>query len=189
MLFRKDRAGCRGGRVIIGVKSRYHPSRISISSPLEIVCVSCYFEHVHCVIGACYRPPDSRQDFVEILNNSIDTIVLKFPSCVLILAGDFNYPDIDWASLTVHAQCNRHEQLSFLRLLHYQNLKQLVHEPTRGDHILDLVLTNNPQLVKQTYWTKSVTITPYIAHCCYHVPTNLKLRNVSLTTAEPTLKN
>lgn len=148
VLFRKDRMGCRGGGVIIAIKEIYQPSLLPLDSPLEIVWVSSYFDHIHCIIGACYRPPDSRQDFVELLQEAIDSIFLKFPNCFLILGGDFNYPSINWSTLSVPVHPNRHEQLSFLRLLNYHNLQQLVQEPTRGNNILDLIITNHPDSTK-----------------------------------------
>lgn len=74
-LFSKDRSCSRGGGVLIAVKEEYRPSLIDVDSPLEMVWVSARIDHTPCVLGACYRPPDSCADFVNFLNEAI--IVIK----------------------------------------------------------------------------------------------------------------
>ena len=56
--------------------------------------------------------------------------------------GDFNHPDIRWNSLD---SSNESEKL----LLLVQNcfLMQHVLEPTRGDNVLDLILSSNKEFV------------------------------------------
>lgn len=68
----------------------------------------------------------------------------KLPNRIIILAGDFNYPDIEWSNLHLNNPYNRAEYLRFLHFTQIHNLTQLVQEPTRGNHILDLILTNHP---------------------------------------------
>lgn len=145
-IFRKDRCGSRGGGVLIAVKEEYHPSQIDVDSPLEIIWVSAHIGHASCVLGAYYRPPDGRADFVESLNDTVGSILHEFPSSLLIMGGDFNYPGIDWQTNSVTTQNNRLECLSFLHCIDYHQLTQIVREPTRGDHLLDLILTNQPEI-------------------------------------------
>lgn len=148
VLFRRDRVGSRGGGVLIAVKQQFQPSLVEIESPLELIWISVRFCHVHCIIGVCYRPPDSRSDFIDVFSDATEQVMKKFPRCFLIIAGDFNYPGIDWKTLSITAQSNRAEHLGFLQCLHYHHLTQVVHEPTRGNHTLDLILTNNPALAR-----------------------------------------
>ena len=61
--------------------------------------------------------------------------------CVL---GDFNSRNNDW-ELTVSG--NDVEDL--LKLVQDNFLNQVIKEPTRGDNILDLILTNGDDLVKE----------------------------------------
>ena len=63
---------------------------------------------------------------------------------VLIL-GDFNtFPDIDWGLLSGESQ----HSINFCGLISYLNLRQLIASSThKAGNILNLVLTNNDQLV------------------------------------------
>ena len=61
------------------------------------------------------------------LTSTLTTIEGKFPGCGLLLCGDFN-------------------RLNIKRITTQFRLKQLVNKPTRGERILDLVLTNLPHL-------------------------------------------
>uniref|UniRef100_K7EWP2 Endonuclease/exonuclease/phosphatase domain-containing protein n=1 Tax=Pelodiscus sinensis TaxID=13735 RepID=K7EWP2_PELSI len=54
-----------------------------------------------------------------------------------IIMGDFNYPHIDW----IHVTSGREAEIKFLNGLNDCFLEQLVQEPTRGEAILDLVLS------------------------------------------------
>lgn len=143
-VFRKDRTLSRGGGVLIAVRNSYQPSLVTIDTTLELLCVKTQFEGCTCVIGVCYRPPDSKPDFVDRLTHVLELIFNKFPQCVLLLGGDFNYPSINWVtpsslSISVGLEISR-----FLRTLKLFHLTQMVTAPTRGHHILGLIFTNNP---------------------------------------------
>ena len=60
----------------------------------------------------------------------------------LVLCRDFNVPDIDWSlnAPKVHSSINS----IFCDIVGDNFLTQLVHLPTRDDHILDLIFTNHP---------------------------------------------
>ena len=67
--------------------------------------------------------------------------------------GDFNFPNINWDTHTVHHthsrdHINQCEQL--LSFMESNFLSQLVMEPTRNNNILDLLLTNNDRIFSQT---------------------------------------
>lgn len=131
-VFRKDRATSRGGGVIIAVKKEFQPSAIVYDSTLELTWVTARLAHVPCVIGACYRPPDSGPEFIDLLSDSLESISNKYPNSVVILGGDFNYPGIDWSASTVGCTSRRQESLNFVHLAHEHHMSQLVTEPTRG---------------------------------------------------------
>lgn len=172
VIFRKDRTGSRGGGVVVAINELYHPSPISVDSPLEIVWASCHIGHVACVIGACYRPPDSNSEFPELLGDAIEQVTQKFPNSLLFLGGDFNYPEIDWSTLSALHDNNRSECIRFLQLLLYHNLTQLVHKPTRKDRVLDLVLTNSPEICSTRVLEE---ISDHrVVHCLVSLPTARK---------------
>uniref|UniRef100_K7EXX2 Endonuclease/exonuclease/phosphatase domain-containing protein n=1 Tax=Pelodiscus sinensis TaxID=13735 RepID=K7EXX2_PELSI len=62
-----------------------------------------------------------------------------------IIMGDFNYPHIDW----IHVTSGREAEIKFLNGLNDCFLEQLVQEPTRGEAILDLVLSGVQDQVQE----------------------------------------
>ena len=79
----------------------------------------------------------------------------------ILLAGDFNLPGWDWKKHIVKP-CNHpslHYQFGYI--LDDNNLTQVVELPTRNQNILDLVITNNPNSIK------NVSVIPGISdHDC-----------------------
>jgi hypothetical protein len=61
------------------------------------------------------------------LTTTLISVESLYPGCGILLAGDFN-------------------QLKIRRLLTQFKMKQLVHTPTRGNNILDLIITNMYQI-------------------------------------------
>ena len=84
-----------------------------------------------------YKPPSfleaSLSDFLEILNRHVE----KFEKCILL--GDFNFPKIDWLNYTASGDSSN----KFLQFCIEGGFEQLVNSPTRGQNILDLVLSCN----------------------------------------------
>ena len=67
----------------------------------------------------------------------------------IILAGDFNCPDINWENMTVkNGAADREVQQALLDLSTEHGLTQVHNQPTRDNNMLDLVFTNNSSLVK-----------------------------------------
>ena len=63
----------------------------------------------------------------------------------MYLCGDFNLPLVDWAISGPTSSDKLSVQ--FCDIPHDFSLCQLVRDPTRGDNVLDLVLTNNSSSV------------------------------------------
>ncbi len=63
----------------------------------------------------------------------------------IVLAGDFNMPQISWDTPEKTLGSNEN---AFVELLHDHFLEQLNTTPTRGNNTLDIVLTNIPNKVK-----------------------------------------
>jgi endonuclease/exonuclease/phosphatase family metal-dependent hydrolase len=76
--------------------------------------------------------------------------VMVFYSCSeankqkIILAGDFNCPDINWEQQTATGPDREIQQ----ELMSFHNLTQVHNQPTREGNLLDLVFVSNPTLVK-----------------------------------------
>ena len=79
------------------------------------------------MFGLVYCPPDAtaqkQKDLVEYMIGSVDLIRSVHPDCGIVISGDINCLDIT-------------------DILANHNLKQVVQDPTRGNNILDLIVTN-----------------------------------------------
>ena len=65
------------------------------------------------------------------IQSTLDDVLSSFPNAFIILAGDFKH-------------------FNYRDLRSSINLRQLVKDPTRGQNILDLVLTNPHKYYKAT---------------------------------------
>lgn len=68
----------------------------------------------------------------------------------MVIGGDFNLPTVEWSHKpcsSAAARCSVQEMESLIDVF---SLHQLVREPTRGNNILDLILTNTPEIVLST---------------------------------------
>ena len=92
------------------------------------------------MVGVYYRPPNQREPTDEAF-----FLQLQEASCsqALVLLGDFNHPDICWNSST--ASCRQSRRL--LGYIEDNFLSQVVDSPTRGDAILDLLVTSASELI------------------------------------------
>ena len=98
-----------------------------------------------------YRPPTCEERFfvdaIEDIALIVDQIDGKMPN--IIMCGDYNMPLVDWSSCIVHGG-TRDMQKQAEILTEFMSkfcLQQMIVEPTRNKNILDLFLTNNPDLV------------------------------------------
>jgi len=101
------------------------------------------------LVGAIYRSPSSSEDN----NRRLNELLIRATSVNdshLLVAGDFNFKDIDWE--LKECLSNDQQQLSFLECFNDCYLYQHVLEPTRyreGNQpsILDLVCSNEEQMI------------------------------------------
>ena len=146
-VYRKDRRDGHGG-VLIATKGSLISHEIHSGSTAESVLVSIKTtkKTEPLIIGSIYRTPSetSMEQMEEILK-TLDPI--KTDGTVWI-GGDFNLPDIDWNDLKVVGhQYPRAVNQAFIDKITDVGLYQANDKPTRGDNILDLFLTNRPNLL------------------------------------------
>lgn len=144
-IFRCDRAQRIGGGVLLAVRPCLKPVVINLSvADLEMVWISFRSTNNNFVVGVCYRPPDSSPSFVSSFHDALNEIAVKFPSSLVYIVGDFNFPDIVWDPLPVSRAHNKTCD-DFIRVASLFNLSQLILQPTRIGHtrssILDLLFT------------------------------------------------
>jgi len=141
-LYRCDRKGNRhGGGVCMFVHNSFSASAQKLPTrfeTLEFVCIDILAKKDHTRFLCVYRPPNSDQlaAYTEKLCDLITVVCsVNYPVYVL---GDFNYPDIEWNPVSAVTPCAR----AFIDCLSVNNLTQFVSAPTRGNNLLDLILSN-----------------------------------------------
>ena len=90
------------------------------------------------LLGAVYNPPRAatERELVDHIAHTISCIKAKHPHCAVAICGDFNRADI--------------------RPILSKGLKQVVRAPTRGEGVLDLIITNISS------WYRSAELLPPI---------------------------
>ena len=148
-IHRNVRKSGRGGGVLLAV----HKALVSIrrmdlkQDSLEIpFCEIQQRTRDSVLFGVVYRPPFSLS-----FRNCLDKISrTRFSS--VILAGDFNFPNIDWH--TVSPTLSDPHTLDFRSIVNDHFLSQCNFAPTRTvngtANILDLTLTTSPSLISNT---------------------------------------
>ena len=126
-------------------------NRPEFDSDVEVVWTSIEFAKngtVH--IGSYYRPPDSKIIALDHLQDSLNKILSKHKNLpTIVLAGDCNFPDINWENTSSTKTSTQAWHTLFLNLLNENGLTQMTRDITRleSNTILDLVMTTNPDLV------------------------------------------
>ena len=146
-IFRQDRNSC-GGGVLIAVSDRF-PSRLILASDLiEMVVVEVYLSP-KVVIGCVYIPPSCCDSYRSDVLSTLHSMAF---TCDYIICGDFNAPDINWASLTGSSL--------FSNLLcdwvFSKNIVQLVSDPTHcKGNSLDLLLSSSQDRIHSVHTDQS----------------------------------
>lgn len=94
----------------------------------------------HCWV-LVYRPPQCSAVDSEALVECLESVLTNYK--YVTICGDFNMKDIDWQSVNKQSLCPI--ERNFQQFCESWDLVQLVNEPTRGDNVLDLVLTTSPE--------------------------------------------
>lgn len=130
---------------IIAIKQELITVPVVVPSFLE-----CKFIFIKCITtniiaGVLYRPPDLYDGFADEFCRLLTDVCTRFPNSLLIIFGDFNFPSINWDTLSVSASDK--DAHAFLQSCLDFHLTQLITKPTRSAgataNILDLILTNN----------------------------------------------
>jgi hypothetical protein len=150
---RKDRADRIGGGCLLYIRDNIVCAEENDLTETENVeslwCKLCAGQET-IYVGICYRRPNASDQENQDLHNLIKKVCHEKPGEKLIV-GDFNYASVDWTTL----HC-RPDAVDFVDLTQDCFLSQLVDKPTRGDNILDLVLTTNEALVEDVHITEPI---------------------------------
>lgn len=134
--------------MLIAICKKFIALPIIINSFLECVFVSLRLVSTDLIIGVFYRPPDMNSTFESEFNRVVVEVCTRFPNAVLVFFGDFNYPNIEWSTLSVSSTDTQAQE--FLNSCLDFSLCQLIEKPTRCSttcaNILDLLLTSHSDL-------------------------------------------
>ena len=149
---------------------------------MEAVCVILNLPNP-VTVCTVYVPPNSTATYYETLFDFLSN--LSNASDQLIILGDFNFPDIDWDSLSSHSLPSN----QFCDLVFQTGLSQLIDIPTHNHgNILDLVLTNlddNIPIYKSIQLHYYHMITSTLPFCCLQVLQCLLSRPLTLHLVIP----
>jgi hypothetical protein len=147
-IYRND-TGTRGVGVFVGIhEDLISTENTSIITECEIEWSKVKLKNnkdLH--IASFYMPHRNMKD-LDNLRLSLDKLTNGKPKHVII-AGDFNCPDIEWATMEIKTGASDREvQLALLDITSEYGLTQIHDKPTREGNMLDLAFTNNPSLIK-----------------------------------------
>ena len=148
-VYRRDRPDGYGG-VFLGCKSMFVCEEINLSTICEIIACRVHLDNHSLILISVYRPPDKNYAYLEELCSTIRSIILSNPNDIIWLAGDINFPNINWN--TYHVKGNNYPISlckMFIETILEHGLFQLVYSPTRNENILDIFTSNHPSLVSE----------------------------------------
>jgi len=138
LMYHRDRSNREGGGVMLYIKDSLTVRNFITSPSHEILGVDLDIGQVVYRVLVVYRPP---HQLVERDRQLYQEIGARMEDRVCLLVGDFN-SNVDWET--------RESPLANTPLLDFVNdnfLTQWVREPTRGENILDLVLTTEDDII------------------------------------------
>ena len=161
---RADRKQRRGGGCVIylhnAVIATHHYSYSDKYNSMVLI----YCESLHTIMAAVYRPPDSPDSTfrktMDELQLQVDELSSRERTPDIYIMGDFNLPLFDWGDCTPPASTPNGAYLRTKEFIDHNFLTQIVTKPTRGNNVLDLILTNRPQDVA-TFATEPTKISDH----------------------------
>ena len=135
-MIRRDRPSVhRGGGVILYI--RHGIPFVQLESNPNVESIWCKIGSI-VKLGLYYCAPNNTIDYIEALCNEISQHAVG----KVVIMGDFNFPDINWEDYSSSQYSVRFRDTCLDSFLH-----QMIHENTRGNNILDLVLTTHENLI------------------------------------------
>ena len=145
-VFRKDRgSNIQGGGVFVAIHNKFSSSPVEeLNTDTEIIWAKITQKGKRDMyVGSCYRSDNTMFDQKEHIEQiKLSLSFLGRVNGIIIFAGDFNLPDVEWETCCVRPNSNKRQlhQL-FVDIMQDSSLSQIVTEPTRENNILDLIFT------------------------------------------------
>ena len=170
--FRSDRKGgkTKGGGTAIYLRNGFEAKVILEDYVESCEIIAIHIEKINMINIVVYRPPDTKLPVFTEIMRKINTLLseMKIPEPKVIMAGDFNFPFIEWKRSGVGAcswamkqgtYASEDEKSQFHKLMEISdkyNLVQAIEEPTRKENTLDLVFTNEIDAFGQVEVTETI---------------------------------
>ena len=195
-IVRQDRINRERGGVLLYVHNQLPTSDIETFDDGTCESVICSLKSINTIMVSLYRPPNTPAHSFQGMLNFLQQYISKATqaSCNrhydLIITGDFNLPNLTWHQNNYSADSSKPTESEDI-LIHFMEenlLCQYISQPTRHRNILDLFLTNNPNLVLQS----NSTPTPLSDHNIVTVQSTYNLNstktNIKLPIPEDTFR-
>ena len=149
-VYRKDR-NREGGGVLLAIRQDLKSSEEpDLMTDCELIWASIKLTGRKTLyLCAYYRRDVSDENSLKEFRASL-TKVASIRNAQLIIGGDMNFCDWDWARQAIKPGC-KHTRLhnEFMELIRDHGMEQMVLEPTRGSNTLDLIVTNIPHQISR----------------------------------------
>ena len=160
-LIRGDRKERSHGGVAIYTSSNIISETLLTFSNTVCELVIMKLPQINHILVTIYRPPDTNcTEFREMINTLLTTLrVLDSPLPDISIFGDFNFPNVKWPEGEILPGNTRDEQNQInplSQLCEEFYLEQKILHPTREKNILDLVFTNNEEIIHHYDITKTI---------------------------------
>jgi len=155
--FIKNRQAISHGGVAIYVrKDIIAMEELNISDDGEMIWCNLTLNKESLIVGCIYRPPHSHYESnQEIIKSKAkaSAIANRRKDVGLLIAGDFNHPDVQWSDSggLFGSKKGRSSSIEMVNCLIQNELSQLVRHPTFGHNTLDLVISDNPGRIYQIF--------------------------------------
>jgi hypothetical protein len=150
--FRSDRDSRSHGGVITYVSDHLSCNLLLSYSDRYCSVSVIHLTDLKSVLINLYRPPDcpsqSFEGLIEVIRTAVESVGTPVPDIVFV--GDLNFPRFSWPDGKLLPRGTRMEQQQARRLIDLSSdlsLTQCILKPTRNESILDLVFTNNSDLL------------------------------------------
>ena len=134
---------CHGGGVMILCDKVLNTQPVDNTYTVNFEKILCHFIIVYdkFIFGCVYRPPSSFINYLNCITDSLDNLCKNIPANKLIIADDFNLPNIDWS--VPKPTINDNLTNTFVQNILCNSFDQIVTMSTRENNVLDLVLCRN----------------------------------------------
>ena len=167
--YRADRKGIKRGGTAIYLYDKLEAHLICEISHKKCEMIAIQIPDIQTVNIVVYRPPKTKSQEFDVIMNKIQEIFnnLQKPDPTVILSGDFNFPFVKWKRLpnnscsweyipNTNATSKEKEQFEkLMSICNNQCMLQIIEEPTREKNTLDLIFTNETNLITTIEVNKS----------------------------------